>query len=257
MIVAAIKPRLAIAVLALLLLGACASETLSGAKMAEANQAYETGKFAEAIETYEELIALSAEDGALYYNLGNAYQQAGDVARAILNYRRALRLLPRDADVVTNLRIARAQAVDRLGLEDRDAFLSVISRGLVDETTLDEVAAATLGLWVLLGALIVVALQWGLAHRAMRFSIAAVTVLLVIGILTMTLRVADGRRNRPAVVVVTSVEVRSGPGEDYLVEFSLHAGAEVRVLDKRHGWARIALPGDLQGWVPGGAVERL
>lgn len=251
------KPSLAIAALALLLLGACVPETLSGAKMAEANQSYEAGKFTEAIATYEELINLGAEDGALYYNLGNAHHQAGDIARAILNYRRALRLLPRDADVATNLRIARGQAVDRLGVEDRDVVLSVIGRGLVEETTLDEVAAVTLGLWGLLGALIVVALQWRRARRVMRFSIAAVTVLLVLGILTTGVRTANGRRIRPAVVVATSVEVRSGPGEDYLVEFSLHAGAEVRVLDERHDWVRIALPGDLQGWVLGGAVERL
>jgi hypothetical protein len=39
-----------------------------------------------------------------------------------------------------------------------------------------------------------------------------------------------------------------------LAEFTLHAGAEVRVVERRAGWARIALPGDLQGWAPGEAV---
>jgi hypothetical protein len=42
-----------------------------------------------------------------------------------------------------------------------------------------------------------------------------------------------------------------------LLEFSLHAGAEIRVLELRNEWARIVLPGDLQGWVPEGTVEEI
>ena len=225
--------------------------------MAEANQAYEDGRFAEAIETYEELIDQGVEDGGLFYNLGNAYFQQDDTARAILNYRRALRLLPRDADVTTNLRIARAQAVDRLGAEGRATALSVIGHWLAKETTLDEVASGTLGLWILLGSLVVVALQSQRAHRMIRYVIAAATVFLVLAILTMGVRVLDAERNHPAVVVATIVEVRSGPGTDYLVEFSLHAGAEVAVVEERRGWSRIALPGDLQGWVETSMVETL
>jgi hypothetical protein len=61
----------------------------------------------------------------------------------------------------------------------------------------------------------------------------------------------------PAVVVASQVDVTSGPGtgEQYLVEFNLHAGAEVRLLESRPGWRRVALPGgNFQGWVPVEAV---
>jgi hypothetical protein len=53
--------------------------------------------------------------------------------------------------------------------------------------------------------------------------------------------------------------VTSGPGtsEQYLVEFTLHAGAEVSLIENRSGWDRIALPGDLQGWAPAEAVEQV
>ena len=243
--------------IAVLLLTSCAPNRISGAKMVEANGLYEAGRFAEAIATYEELIDQGASDEGLYYNLGNAYFQEDDIARAILNYRRALRLAPRDGDAVTNLQIARAQAVDQLALEGRDTALSVVGRWLSEQTTLDEVAIGALGMWVLLGVLLVVALLWRRGRRTMRVGIAIVTVLLILGILTMGIRVSDTKRNEPAVVVVAAVEVRSGPGEDYLVEFSLHAGAEVSVVEERNGWVRIALPGNLQGWVALSTVERL
>ena len=60
-----------------------------------------------------------------------------------------------------------------------------------------------------------------------------------------------------AVVVVPSVDAHSGPGNDYLTEFKLHAGAEINVLEERKNWVRISLPGDLQGWLPSEAVEKL
>jgi SH3-like domain-containing protein len=58
-------------------------------------------------------------------------------------------------------------------------------------------------------------------------------------------------------VLAEQVDVYSGPGSDYLVEFTLHAGAEVRVVERRGGWMRIALPGGLQGWVPEAAADEI
>jgi hypothetical protein len=248
--------RLAILVLLLIGLSACASQTASGAQMAEASQLYEAGQFVEAAVAYQALAAAGVQDGTLYYNLGNAYFKAGDLGRAILNYRRAQVLLPRDPDVSANLQLARAQTTDKLEAEDGGALVLFVRRILIEWTTLDEAAAITLGLWALLCALVVTAILWPRGRQVLRYGIAAVAVLLVLGMLSVGIRVSEARSS-PAVVVVQSVEIHSGPGVDYLAEFTLHAGAEVRVLEQRDNWARITLPGDLQGWAPSEALEEL
>jgi hypothetical protein len=58
------------------------------------------------------------------------------------------------------------------------------------------------------------------------------------------------------VVVAPEIEVITNPDtlEESTVEFTLHAGAEVNILDRRLGWRQIALPGDLRGWVPNDAI---
>ena len=71
--------------------------------MAEANRRVERGEFAEAAQQYEALIGLGYRDTAVYYNLGNAYLEDGDLGRAVLNYLRAEELSPRDPDVIANL----------------------------------------------------------------------------------------------------------------------------------------------------------
>ncbi len=164
-------------------------------------------------------------------------------------------MLPRDSDVAANLELARAQTIDRL--ESGGALVDLMRRVLVEWTTLDEAAAITLGLWVLLCVLIVAAIFWPRGRQGLIYGIAIVVVLLAIGMLSLGVRVSEARSKAPAVVVAPSMQVRSGPGEDYLTEFSLHAGAEIRVLEQRNGWVRIALPGDLQGWMPSEAVENL
>jgi uncharacterized protein YgiM (DUF1202 family) len=89
------------------------------------------------------------------------------------------------------------------------------------------------------------------------YGVAAVTLLLALSVLSVGVRALGERGRSPAVILADSVEIRSGPGADYLTEFTLHTGAEVHVIEARAGWVRIALPGDLQGWVPEETVERV
>src|SRR5262249_50947196 len=74
-----------------------------------ANKLYEQGKFNEAASAYEKLVQSGQVSAALYFNLGNAFFKAGQVGRAIAEYRRAEQLTPRDPDLRANLQFARKQ----------------------------------------------------------------------------------------------------------------------------------------------------
>jgi tetratricopeptide (TPR) repeat protein len=236
---------------------ACSGQnTTSGAQMAAANRLYEDGRFAEAAVRYQTLVDMGIQDGRLYYNLGDAYFKAGDLGRAILNFRRAQRLLPRDDDVATNLKLARAQAIDRIELESEGAIVGLVRR-LIGWTTVDESALAALILWIILCALGVAAILWAPRRRLLLYLAATVATLLLLGVLAIGIRLLDERGQPPALVVASDVAVRSGPGDDYLTEFTLHAGAEVRLVERRGEWVRIVLSGDLQGWTPSQAVVEL
>ena len=77
------------------------------------NEQYRAGHFQAAISAYQRVIAEGLHNGEVYYNLGNAYFKNGQLGRAILSYERALKLMPRDEDVLANLRFANARKVDR------------------------------------------------------------------------------------------------------------------------------------------------
>ncbi len=224
--------------------------------MLVANQAYEAGDYLQAAAGYEAIIRYGVHNSDVYYNLGNAYFKHGDLGRAILNYRRAYRLDPRDTDVLTNLSIARAQTADRLEATDERTLANLVQ--FAEEwLTLREAAFLALFLWIILCGLAILAIVLPRQRRLWIVGIAAVGLFLVTGLLSIANRYYTEQRNPPAVIVAQQVDVTSGPGgaDQYLVEFDLHSGAEVSLLESRPGWRRLTLPGNLQGWVPEEAVE--
>ena len=50
-------------------------------------------------------------------------------------------------------------------------------------------------------------------------------------------------------VVATEAPVRTGPGAEYPVTFTLHDGYELRVLERGAGWAKVEVDGDKRGWL--------
>ncbi len=90
-----------------------ASSTSASETMQTANGLYEGGSSPRQPRPTSTWSTRDSPTAALFYNLGNAYYKQGDHGRAILNYRRAQQLAPRDPDIEANLALARAQAVDQ------------------------------------------------------------------------------------------------------------------------------------------------
>ena len=88
----------------------------------EANELYEAGEYAAAIERYGALAEAGVDDAALHYNTANAYYKINDLGRAVLNYERALRLEPRDRAARENLSLAETQLRDKQFVARQNRF---------------------------------------------------------------------------------------------------------------------------------------
>jgi hypothetical protein len=230
-------------------------------KMLTANQLYDNGHYVQAAQAYQQLVDQGVVDGALYYNLGNAYHRQGDYGRAILNYHHAQHLLPRDPDIEANLALARTQAVDQFEAAEDNGLLSGLGGAVQSWFTLNELAMAALGAWILLVFLVML---FGSAkpgsgwRRSLQYALVIVGIVFVVGLLALGSSLYLEHDRSEGVIVAAEVDVASGPGAQYVAEFTLHNGAEVHLLEVRSNWVRLALPGDgLEGWVPASAVEAL
>ena len=86
-------------------LGTWAAEKDETQLFQQGNEAYSRGDYQQAIAFYEELTASSGYSPSVLYNLANSYAHSGKIGRAVLNYQRALRLAPGDADIAGNLQL--------------------------------------------------------------------------------------------------------------------------------------------------------
>jgi len=207
-----------------------------------ANKLYEEGKFAEAASAYEKLAQSGRTFPALYFNLGNALFKSGQVGRAIAAYRTAGQITPRDPDVRANLQFARNQVQGPTLSPSR--WQRWLGRLTLNEWTL--LAAVAVWLWFLLLAM----LQWLPALRpALRGYV--VTLAVSAGLLCGCLAAAlyETRFTRTAIVITGEAVVRHGPLAESQTAFTVHDGAELRVLDQKDEWIEVSAGARRMGWL--------
>jgi tetratricopeptide (TPR) repeat protein len=220
----------------------CTQAAPSAAAFDAANKLYEEGKFAEAVSAYEKLGQTGQVSAALYFNLGNSYFKSGQIGRAIAAYRTAQQITPRDPDVRANLQFARNQTPSPTLSPSR--WQRWLARLTLNEWTL--LAAGAVWLWLLLLAI----LQWRPALRPVLrsyvFSVAVVGALLCICVLAA---LRETRFTRTAIVVTGEATARYGPLAESPAAFTVHDGAELRVLDQKDDWLQVSAGPRRIGWL--------
>jgi tetratricopeptide (TPR) repeat protein len=217
----------------------------------QGNKLYAQKDYAGAAQAYQEALR-AGPNAAARYNLGNALFKAGHIGTAILAYRRARALDPRDRDIATNLDFARNYRVDKVQgapgpfTRAMDAVFHRLSRR--EASPLAAVAlllaACCLGVWIVR--------RWTL------FAIGAAALALAALFAFVTLQAWNGEiGENPAVVVASEVDALSGPSEDAKQILLLHDGTEVRIREQRGEYLLVQLPGGTGGWIHKDAVQRV
>jgi tetratricopeptide (TPR) repeat protein len=218
---------------------------------------YKEGHYDEASKGYEAILAQGIEDPRVHYNLANAYFKLGRLGPAILQYERALRLDPTDTEARDNLVLARGLLRDKVTEPEMQYPVRVLKETL-DTVPPGAMAAAFLVFWIA---------AWGLAGcvpltaawvRRRLLGYAA----LALGLVAVTFGVALVYQMRQesafiGIVMADRVDVRSGPGEENTVLFTVHEGTRMELRHTLEAWTQVSLPNGLSGWVPKSAVEKV
>jgi tetratricopeptide (TPR) repeat protein len=233
-------PLLAAVVIALF--PAQSPAAFSAAAFDVANKLYEEGKFAEAAAAYETMAKSGQASAALYFNLGNAFFKSGQIGRAIAAYRQAEQLTPRDPDLRANLQFARNQTPSPTLLPTR--WQRWLGRLTLNEWTL--LAAGAVWLWLLLLAV----LQWRPTLRpTLRAYVLSIVILAGLLVACAAAALHETRFVRTAIVITGEVVVRYGPLAESPTAFTVHDGAELRVLDQKDEWLQVSTDPHRVGWL--------
>lgn len=233
-----------------------AAKQIVNATKAEGDSAYIKNDFASAIQIYESLLQ-QGEVPEIYYNLGNCYYKTDDIARAILNYERALLLSPGNADIRANLEIARSKTIDKVTPVPEIFFITWI-KSLVNSQSSD--AWARTGIVSFLLLLVSLAIFFFTQHiKWKKIGFSAAILFLIVTVLSnlFASQQKSYLTNRnDAIILSPSVTVRSTPSESGTSLFVLHEGRKVEIKDNSmRGWKEIRLEDGKVGWVPSSSIE--
>ncbi len=215
-----------------------------------------TELYRRAILLYEKIIDQGGiRNARLHYNLGNAYFLTEDIGRAILNYRRALRLDSADVNVRNNLAFARSQRLDKVGVQTEKRVLQTLFFWHYDFSLGTRLFLACLffaGLCI--GATVLVWRGRGPVASTMAVLSGLLCLCFLISVVVET---RERSTRLGGVITASEIVARQGDGPNYAPSFKepLHAGTEFELLDRRPGWFHIELSDGSRAWVPDTAAE--
>jgi tetratricopeptide (TPR) repeat protein len=232
------------------------SETTNSKVLADS--AYAKENYVGAAKMYEALLK-NNHNTVLYYNLGNCYYRLDDIPRAILNFERALLLSPGNADVRHNLDLARSKTIDKVTPASEMFFITWI-RQMIDWQSADGWGKTALISFVLM--LLSILLYFFSAKIPLKKTgfFASCFLLLVVvlsNVFAYNQRDALIKRSG-AIVMASSVSVKSTPTESGTDVFVLHEGTRVEVTDdSMQQWKEIKVADGKVGWIPVKSIERI
>ena len=218
----------------------------SAVTKAEADSAYVRGEYQQAITDYEALLKQGGS-AELYYNLGNAYYRTENITKAVLNYERALLL------------IARSKTIDKI-VPESEMFFVTWYRALVNLMSVDAWARVAL---ISLTLVIVLLLVYLFASRIWLRKVGFFGGILLLAVFLLSNLFAWQQKQnllfrKGAIIVASSVSVKSTPAKNGTDLFVLHEGTKVYITDaSMRGWLEIRIADGKEGWVERKQLEEI
>ena len=216
----------------------------------QGNALYNDGKFAEAIDKYQQIIDSGEHSAELYYNMANAHYKLNNVAPSIYYYEKALQLNPNDEEIKNNLSYAQNMIIDAIDVQAEVGFSKLI-KSLINYFSFDTWAKLSVGFMILF---IILFLAYYFSHNTFKKRIAFIGFVCSLFLMGLTLALAFQKqtlnsKNKPAIVFAQEVSVKNGPNNQSEELFKLHEGTKVQVIESFEDWKKIKLADGKKGWM--------
>ena len=243
--------------------------------VAEADSAYNAGKYQEAIALYREVAETSGVSAALLYNLGNAYVQDGDYGNAMLCYHRAKKLDPSNRQINNNITFISGKIEDsnkaeqkgkrRKVTEDTPNFFQNIHSSIARDTASDTWAGwAAASFLLFAGCVCLYLFNSNVLMRKTGFfgGIILLGISMVCLVCAYT-GAAEAENHDYGIIMAYKAELQTEPNgkTGNTNEGVLTKGTKIRIIaeetdaDGTVNWYKVRLNSDYIGWLKAQVVE--
>jgi tetratricopeptide (TPR) repeat protein len=237
--------------LGLLVLASSFAPAQSQSVFEKGKEAYKEENYQQAIDNWSQILENGEHSAALYFNLGNAHYKLNNIGASIYYYEKAKQLDPYDADIKNNLAFAQNARIDVIEPLPQTVFRTWYKNvsGVFDYNGWAINAVVFAFIFVAL----FLSYYYANSERRKRLLFAmsaAIMFFLVASVVLAFLTYSDHQKDNPAIIYSEEVEIRDAPTLGGEVNFILHEGTKVQLLEKEGDWVRIQLSDGKDGWMP-------
>lgn len=216
----------------------------------QANDAYYKNRWDEAVALYQELLKESP-GGHLYFNIGNVYFRKGEIGRALQNYEKALKFLPRDPDVRANLKFVQKKAGEGLPVPFSATVIKILFFWN-SYFTLHELCIATLLVSLVFWSLLTVVLF--IKRPVLKWSVWGFGLLLSLMLVSTGIKYDEAMARRWGILIKPEVALRPAYLKSVEPFVKLPDGTRVEIIGNQEfqdeeKWVQIRLPNGTRGWI--------
>jgi len=216
----------------------------------QANKSYQQEDYLKALELYNEIENQNVISGELFYNMANVFYKTNKVADAIYYYEKALHLEPNNKDILFNLEFAK-----RMTLDNIEELPKSISQKFRDAVVLK----FTYNTWAIIS--VSFAFLFAILFLLYHFSYSTgvkriyfITSGLVVIFVSLSLLFSYQNHKyvtnaRTAIIFAQQAQVKSAPTKSSEVNFELHEGTKVFILESLDNWVKIKIADGKMGWI--------
>jgi len=215
---------------------------------AKANSIYEKKRYSEAQILYQQLADAGYSSKELFYNLGNTFYKMKKYGYAVYYYEKAKQLDPSDEDINFNLELTRLYLKDQI-INPPDFILYDLSKKILYLFSLSTWAIISVISWyVFVGVLLLQkVIHWD--RRPYRILVTALGTCLLFCVINFSANMYTQTKARQAVILNSTVDVKSEPDNSGSIVFILHEGTEVQIRSEKDDWCEIRLKDGKVGWI--------
>lgn len=224
----------------------------------EGNTAYNNGDFFKAVTLYEQTLLTGKHSASLYFNLGNAYYRLNKVAESIYNYEKARQLDPENEDFKVNSAFAQNMTIDAIEPLP-ESQLSQVQNSLY--------ALASASIWskivVLFVWLFAIFFSIYLLNKTIKlkrlfFVLSLFSLILFLSSFTIKFFAnAEQENKKYAIIFSNEINIWSEPNLRAEIQFTLHEGTKVELLDSLDEWEKIRIANGSEGWIKNASLKSL
>ena len=224
----------------------------------EGNTAYNNGDFFKAVTLYEQTLLTGKHSASLYFNLGNAYYRLNKVAESIYNYEKAKQLDPENVDFKVNSAFAQNMTIDAIEPLP-ESQLSQVQNSLY--------ALASASIWskivVLFVWLFAIFFSIYLLNKTIKlkrlfFVLSLFSLVLFLSSFTIKFFAnAEQENKKYAIIFSNEINIWSEPNLRAEIQFTLHEGTKVELLDSLDEWEKIRIANGSEGWIKNASLKSL